>query len=369
MSTDDKDLMALRGFRRDLDDPPEGVLVRGRYRLAGSEHRPPTRRRQWLLASAGAAAALTVVVGAAAAVNSAGNRTDGGGQAPAQGPATAAGRPSTGATADLPVTIGTRAPLDAKVTSDGGATHAKAVAAMDRLANAAAGGQPLAVPAGQALYVKTYNLVPGAEKYIHEIWMDPSTLAPLRIRRTDGDQTTDMPSTQDEIDQATAQAPGLYRPTADYLASLPADPAQLISRWRQWAQTTYPDRPADGMIWKDVFELVNYSEPFWTPQQRATIYKAFALMPDLKATTAKIDNRPYDLVCIDREPNGGGTIDCDLFDSATGRYAGTAWPEKNLALKPGSIGLVDYGTQPRPAVGVRASTPPKTTGSPHPGKS
>jgi hypothetical protein len=106
------------------------------------------------------------------------------------------------------------------------------------------------------------------------------------------------------------------------------------------------------MIWKDTFELLNYSEPFWTPQQRAAIYKALAKMPDLKATTAKIDNKPYDLLCLNRSVQGG-TVDCLLFDSTTGRYAGNAAPGTDLALNPGNVYLVDYGTQPRPAPDTR----------------
>nr|BFE65229.1 hypothetical protein GCM10020063_097550 [Dactylosporangium thailandense] len=362
MSTDDKDLLALREFRTALDAPPEGVLVKGRYRLAGSEYRPPARRRQWLLATAGAAAALAVVVGAAVAVRHAGGPAGDGGQAPAGRPATS-GAPTNGKPADIPVAIGTRAPLNAKVSGDGGATHAKAVAAMDRLADAGASARPMPVPAGQVLYVKTYNLTAGEQTYVHELWMDPVTMVTLRVRRTDGTQTMDAPSTQEEIDQAAATPAGLYRPTAQFLAGLPTDPGQLLTSWRQWAQTEYPGRPADAMIWKDAFELIDYSEPFWTPQQRAVIYKALAQMPDVKATAAKIDNRPYDLVCMDREPNGSGTVDCWLFDSATGRHAGSAWPSKNLALNPGNVGLIDYGTQPRPAPAVRPSSPPKPSGS------
>src|SRR5205809_384421 len=63
--SDDNDLRALREFRVELDEPRDGGLARGRYRLAREDARPPARRRQWLLASAGAAAAVAVVVAAA----------------------------------------------------------------------------------------------------------------------------------------------------------------------------------------------------------------------------------------------------------------------------------------------------------------
>jgi hypothetical protein len=372
MSTDDNDLSALRSFRRALDTPPEGVLVRGRYRLASSEYRPPRRRPQWLLTSAGAAVAVAVVVGAAAAVHSPAVPGPGG-QAPAARPSAAPGGSSAGKVADLPVTPGTRAPGGATITSDGGATHAKAVAAMDRLAGAAASTQPTQVPSGKVLYIKTYDLKAGSARYVHEIWLDPTIMVPLRVRKNGDGDHIDSSSTQAEIDQAAAEPPNLYRPTAAYLASLPTDPAQLIAQWRQWAQTTYPGRPADGMIWKDTYKLINYSEPFWTPQQRAAVYGALARMPDLKATTAKIDNRPYDLVCLDR---GGATADCLLFDSTTGRYAGNAAPGADLALNSGNVYLVDYGIQPPPARDDRPATKPTSgsvtkpvmTGTPPPGK-
>ncbi|WP_433210620.1 hypothetical protein ACQP00_48430 [Dactylosporangium sp. CS-047395] len=348
MSTDDdSDLKALREFRGALDEPPEGALARGRYRMASSEDRP-RKRRQWLLAPIGAAAALAVVLGAAAALEPGNNEQ---GQAPAEKPSaqatTAAKEP------DLPVTKGIRAPVNAKVSSDGGATHAKAVAAMDRLAGAAANARPMEVGADRVLYVKTYNLVPDAGSYVHEVWMDPLTMVPLRIRRTDGGQQLDDTSTQEEIDKAAAEPSNLYRPDVAYLRHLPTDPGQLIAAWRQWAQGQYPGRSADGMIWKDTFELMNYSEPFWTADERATIYQALAKMPDVKATGATIDGRPYDMVCMDREPDGGGTVDCTLFDTATGRYAGSALPGKNLKLTTENVNLVDYGTQPRPIPAIK----------------
>ncbi|WP_345134813.1 hypothetical protein [Dactylosporangium darangshiense] len=354
---EERDLTALREFRSALDEPPEGVLVKGRYRLASSEYRPPRRRRQWLLTGAGAAAAVAVVVGAVAVAGGGAGGGDGGGEQAATKPAVA---PVTDkADKDLPVTPGTRAPAGAAIVNEAGATHAKAVAAMDRLASAAAGASPLEIGEGKVLYIKSYNLAFGPNANIHEVWMDPKAMVPLRIRSTDGGATnTDVVSAQEEIDAAATQPANMHRPTTQYVASLPADPAQLLGAWRQWAQAVYPGRGADGMIWKDAYELLHYSEPFWTPAQRAAIYKALAKMPDVKGAGMQIDGKAYDLVCMFRADAGpSGNPDCVLFDSVTGRFAGNVTLGEGLA--PGeNVTLVDYGTQPRPIPGVKPSLAP-----------
>ncbi|UWP81858.1 hypothetical protein [Dactylosporangium fulvum] len=134
----------------------------------------------------------------------------------------------------MPVAHGTRAPVNPAVSGDGGATHANAVAALDRLAAAAADAQPLPVPMpeNKALYVKTYNLQDGAGRYVHEVWLDPSIATPLRIRRTDG-ATTDIDDTssQAEIDQGAGEPPSIWHPVPAYYNSLPADPAALLDAW------------------------------------------------------------------------------------------------------------------------------------------
>src|SRR5688500_17431834 len=119
----DYDLRALREFRGALDEPPDGMLARGRYRLADREHRPPRRRRQWVLASAGAAAAVVAVVGASALAGG-GLGSGSGGQVGATKPAVALSAP--GKPGDLPVTPGTRAPIGAPIAGGGNATHDRA---------------------------------------------------------------------------------------------------------------------------------------------------------------------------------------------------------------------------------------------------
>src|SRR5258705_7008871 len=169
--TEDNDLEALREFRSVLDEPRDGGLARGRYQLARTDSPAPRRRLQWVLASVGAAAAVAVVVGGATFVNTASPPSSD--QVGGKGSASPAS--SDKADKDLPVAQGTRAPVNPAVTGNGGATHAKAVAALDRLATAAAATQPVEIGGGKVLYVKTYNLQDGDGRYIHEIWQDVAT--------------------------------------------------------------------------------------------------------------------------------------------------------------------------------------------------
>jgi hypothetical protein len=356
--TEDEDLMALHEFRRELDEPRDGGLARGRYHLARTDE-PVRHRRRWVLASAGAAAAVAVVVGAAAMATS--QHTVVAGPRPTP-PVTSAPPPDD----ELPVTQGTRAPVNPVVAGIGGATHAKAVAALDRLATAAAGAQPLQVDAGKVLYVKTYNLQDGEGRYIHELWLDPATDALLWIRRTDGATTgIDRRSPQTEIDQDAASPPGISHPTPAYYAGLPTDPTALLAAWRHWSQTQYPGRDADGILWKVLYDMFDNSEPFWTPQTRAAIYHAIGQMPAVKGTTATIDGKQYDAICMVRSSTGSDGAECQLFESASGRWVGYGDTGPDMVLKQGSFDFVDFGTQPRPPVGDPLPAAP-TKGAPDP---
>ncbi|MET7393608.1 hypothetical protein ABZS66_08955, partial [Dactylosporangium sp. NPDC005572] len=262
----------------------------------------------------------------------------------------------------LPVTQGTKAPVDPAVSGAGDATHAKAVAALDRLAAAAADAQPWPRPLGdgKVLYVKTYNLQEDGDRYIHEAWIDPQTIAPLRIRRTDGAATNiDDALSQAEIDQVAAEPGDLVHPTPQYLAGLPADPEVLYAVWKAWYEVNYPNR-ADQVLWKDLYELYHYAEPFWTPQQRATIYGATGRIGGVVGTTATIAGHGYDVICRGTE--------CLLFDSADGRYAGSATTGADHVVRADAFEFVDFGVQPRPQPGERRPVEKKTASTDKPAK-
>ena len=232
------DLAAVREFRAGLDEPREGALVKGRWQLAGSPERP-RRKRSWVLATAGAALAVAVVVGGAATVHRSGPRHD--------PPSTQQQRPSASqqraSATDLPVTHGTKAPMNPPVTGKAGGTHAQAVEALTRLAAKQTDG-PLVVGPDQVLYVKSYSLTDGETRYIHEAWMDVRNGVALRVRRNDSSpRVFDHSSSQREIDEHTAYSKGtpprLVNPNAAYVAAFPADAGQahaIAASWLDWSQ-------------------------------------------------------------------------------------------------------------------------------------
>ncbi|WP_344501655.1 hypothetical protein [Dactylosporangium maewongense] len=348
MNTDD--LAAVREFRADLDEPREGALAEGRWKLAGAaipERTAP--RRTWILATAGAAVAVAAVVGAAAAVPTTRPR-----QEQAQTPGQSAPAQTQPAGVDLPVTHGTKAPMRPPVAGKAGGDHAAAVAALTRIAGQQRGG-PLPIGAGQVLYVKTYNLIDGTGSYIHEVWQDPGTGVALRIRRSDdGPKSIDHSLSDDEIALETARAhlgaPGLDNMKAEYVAAFPREAAkahELSAAWRAWAAKAYPGRNADGMIFKYLHEVFHYVEPLLDAQQRAALYQALADLA-VEATTASIGGRQYDVICM----ADAQKADCLLVDAATGRFAGGAWTGADLKVTAGNFEFVDFATQPRPVPGA-----------------
>ncbi|MDG6105507.1 hypothetical protein Daura_47020 [Dactylosporangium aurantiacum] len=349
----DDDLTAVREFRAALDEPRDGALAGGRWRLARTEapHRPRPRRT-WLLAGAGAALSVAVVIAGAAAVHptAAPKRPD------AMVPGQSAAPASTPAAGDLPVTHGTKAPMHPQVTGQAGGTHAAAVEALTRLAALQTGG-PAQVGAGEALYVKTYNLRDGDDGSVHEVWLDPQTGVALRIRRSDGTlRTVDHSLTAQEVAEETARAagtpPGLDNMNGAYVAAFPAGAGrahELSASWREWSRQAYPGRDTEGMVWKQLHEVLHYVEPRLDARQRAALLLAMADLPAVTATTASIAGRQYDVVCLART---GQSTDCSLFDPATGRFVGDAYPAADMVVKADTFSFVDTGVQPRPAPGT-----------------
>jgi hypothetical protein len=147
--------------------------------------------------------------------------------------------------------------------------------------------------------------------------------------------------------------------TADYVAAFPAGAGkahELSASWRDWSREAYPGRETDGMIWKQLHEVLHYVEPLLSAPQRAALYLAMADLPAVKGTTASIAGKQYDVLCMSRAAR---TTDCYLFDPATGRYAGGADTGSDLVVKADNFNFVDAGVQPRPAPG----TQPAVTGT------
>ncbi|GAA3202207.1 hypothetical protein GCM10010532_022630 [Dactylosporangium siamense] len=336
----------MREFRAELDEPRDGALVKGRWNLAGAPERP-RRKRSWMLATAGAAVAVAVVVGGAATLQRSGPQQ----KAPIANPPAA---PQT-SPADLPVTRGTKAPVNPAVTGTAGASHAQAVQTLTRLAAKQADG-PLTIGADQVLYVKTYTLDDGESRYIHEAWVDVTTGVALRIRRNDaGPRRIDDSLSQAEIDQATATSASnpsdLHNLNAAFVAAFPTDPARagaLAESWLAATRRDYPGRNADALVFRDLHEVFHYVDPLLTAAQRRVLYLAIAELPSVKATTATIAGKKYDLVCASNQAQG---TNCAVFDPENGRYVGDVGTESDMVLRPGGAVFVDLGVQPRPAPG------------------
>jgi hypothetical protein len=355
MSNDD--LAAVRDFRAGLDEPREGALTRGRWQLARPE--PPRRRRSWVLATAGAALAVAVVVGGAATVS---QRDQSSAQPEQQTTPSATNVPDE----DLPVTHGTKAPMNPSVTGKAGGTHAQAVEALTRLAATQTDG-PLVIGPDQVLYVKSYSLTDGDTRYIHEAWFDVRRGVALRIRRNDSSpRAFDHRSSQQEIDElagfAKSEPPSLTNPNAAYVAAFPTDAGQahaIAASWLDWSLRLYPGRDAGAMIFEQLHEVLHFVDPLLTAAQRGTLYRAIGELPSVQATTATIAGKQYDVICAPSQKQG---TRCALFDPATGRYAGDSYALLDLVVKLGKFNFVDIGVQPRPAVGPAQATPaPKPT--------
>jgi hypothetical protein len=260
--------------------------------------------------------------------------------------------------------------MNPAVTGKAGASHQQAVETLTRLAARQTGG-PLVIGADQALYVKSYSLTDGEDRYIHEIWVDVTTAAPLRIRRTDDTpRGIDRTSSQKEIDEAAALSrnnpPGLHNLNGAYVAAFPsgADQAhQLAATWKDWAQKEYPGRGADGLIFKELSEVFHYVDPLLTAAQRGTLYLAIIDLSSVKATTATIAGTQYDAVCLSGQTQG---TQCLLFDPETGRFVGDASTGTDMVVKAGRFTFVDVGVQPRPAVGPDRTVPQKKGPAPTP---
>jgi hypothetical protein len=349
------DLAAVREFRADLDEPRDGALARGRWRLAssgdGGGAERPRQRRTWLLATAGAALAVAVAVGGGAAVVHTATPQHKDPVVPQQSVS-----PSPSPVGDLPVTQGTRAPMHPQVVGQAGGSHAAAIDTMTRLAARQDAG-PLPIGPGQVLYVKSYNLDDGDNQYLHEIWWEPSTGVGLRVRRAGQPHGIDLSLTVAEIAADTARsqaaAPGFHNLNGAYVAAFPSGAGQahaLSAQWRTFAAREYPGRAADSLIWDQVREVFHHVDPQLTSAQRAALYLALLDLPGAKATTATIAGRPYDVVCHARNPASSG---CLLFDPASGRFAGDATTGADLVVDADSFSFVDVGVQPRPVPGTR----------------
>jgi hypothetical protein len=224
------------------------------------------------------------------------------------------------------------------------AEHAAAVEALAALASRVADSQPVAVAAGQVLYVRGTG-EQWSPPYTHEMWLDVDGAIPLMIRRGDGvdgftvggPEPTAEPSPvpvdpdvkverglADEIASARAElaqdGPSLNRPTPEYLATLPADPHQLLELMEEQFGPFAGDWSVDHGVFDQTRNLLYNNEPLLTGAARAAIYGALALLPGT-GSSGEVTYRGQRYVTIWFTERGDRQVEL-LFDPTTGRVAG-----------------------------------------------
>jgi hypothetical protein len=193
--------------------------------------------------------------------------------------------------------------------------------------------QPLTIPDGQFLYVRTDGRQPSPARgpgttgpqagRVHEMWLDPQGMVALRID-IDGEDTSGAPKSNVEAEIAAARqefaqnGASLRQPTPQFLATLPADPGALL-------------RLVDGLnagakLGGKHYEFKEIGELFWqcgalfTPQVRAAFYRALGRIAGVSATELRVDGRRLYAV---REPGTGrGFAEELLLDPSTGQAVG-----------------------------------------------
>jgi hypothetical protein len=175
--------------------------------------------------------------------------------------------------------------------------------------------EPVAVPAETFIYVRTdgpglnYAGVWRWEWSRHEMWLHPPTMEPVEIRR-DGTTVLRM----DPRNVGSPQ-PGIARPTAGWLASLPTDPEALRT---VLLPKTSGGWSAEHDLWEQVMNLCQLSDLLIPADVRVALYRALALEEGLIAQRMTLGDR-HVLALARVEGTDNQQL---LFDGATGRCVG-----------------------------------------------
>jgi hypothetical protein len=199
------------------------------------------------------------------------------------------------------------------------------------MAAKAASAQPLTIPAGKLLYVRTENRESPAGR-LHEIWLDPQGMIALRVD-IGGEDTSTGPKSSPETaaeqarQQFATEGPSLRMPTPQWLATLPGDPNRLLNMVNQLNAGTKNGGPYYAV--KEMTELFWECGAVLTPRVRAVAYRALGKIDGLAATELRLDGRKLYAL---REPDRGrGFAQELLLDPATGQVAGVRTIEGSTA--------------------------------------
>ncbi|HEY2674050.1 MAG TPA: CU044_5270 family protein [Rugosimonospora sp.] len=124
-------------------------------------------------------------------------------------------------------------------------------------------------------------------------------------------------------------APGMRNPTPQYLNSLPTDPAKLLAVIRQEAKSEGNTKTStDATAFDMVGDLIVWGDPILSPQLRAALYRAVALIPGVSRApgTVELDNGGKGVAVSLGE---GNTRDEIIFDPTSLHPLGT----RDIALK------------------------------------
>ncbi|MBE1488469.1 hypothetical protein [Plantactinospora soyae] len=341
MNRTDPDLVAVRNLPPGLSEPDDEAVART-WRAVVSGH-AARQRRSWR-------PRLVLPVTAAAVV---------------AGLALGAGlvlAPPNGAGPDRPATPPGQA--DPLAVSYGGPAVVRA--ALDELIARAATVEPVPVPDGRFIYVRTRTVaVPGAGgpaagssgepgppvagtasgtptggpgatpgsgnaapnspheplPIDHQMWLTPRGMIVLDARLNGQDVDpgpTDGQRGSEAMQRLLVEGPSLGLPTPQWLAELPTDPALLRSRLLDDLAGS-PDSP-DGRLAKALGVLLRSADPVLVPAVRVALYQVLAGLDGLSAARVTVGGREQYVI---RHVDGGAVTDL-LLDPGTGRAAGRA---------------------------------------------
>jgi len=306
----DDDLEAVRQLRP--YEPTDLAVARTRRRVLVGEYRSTSSARR-RLAVAGSAAAILAITGLVIGIQA--NRSS----TPPPG-LTFGAAPTSDAVTPTPTE--SAAPTPAPTLWDMSIT-------------------PAQVPDGAVLYIRSDNDT-------HEMWLDVNGAIVLQIAEDDAvtvPYAADDPAVAAQREALLAEGPSLVRPTPAYLATLPTDPATLLSLLSDQLARDGANRPRPDLLVKNTLDFVAKVEPLLSPAQRATLLEAIALAPN-----AEVDHSPRTFHGHDvylAQQHEGANVAGFIVDTATGRIIGSfagvgAFTETNNG------GLITYAVVAHP---------------------
>jgi hypothetical protein len=131
-----------------------------------------------------------------------------------------------------------------------------------------------------------------AAKRAPALTLEPGQFLYVRVDAYDRVEGEWFPRTQNWwVDLHAVKKPNLDRPSAKYLASLPADPAELYDRLA--AINAGVKLGGEHYVSKQLFSALNQYGPLLKPAVRAAFYQVLDLIPGESAVTVTLDGHTY----------------------------------------------------------------------------